>query len=102
MPTNGDLKVWWVPQMPMEAFYVDVPDLDSASLVLDVLGRYDAFQYENRIKPDYCNAGGLIEFDGADWPDWSCHETGDDFDMVREDPERLAQAIAYRAAQVPA
>lgn len=52
-------RVWWVPQVPMKAFYVYVPDLATGRLVEDTLAQYDLFQYENRIKPDYANAGGV-------------------------------------------
>lgn len=42
--------------------------------LLDCLAEYDKFQFENRIKPDYCNAGGLVyEHDGEggfEWCSW--------------------------------
>lgn len=56
---NGALRVWHIPQVPMKAFYAQVPDLKSAALILDALSSYDSFQFENRIKPDYCSAHGL-------------------------------------------
>ena len=33
---------------------------------------YDLFQYENNIKPDYCNASGLEYFDEEEqeWCEW--------------------------------
>ncbi|MFX6230456.1 hypothetical protein ABTF44_20900, partial [Acinetobacter baumannii] len=44
--------------------------------ICDVLAKYDAFQFENNVKPDYCNAGGVrfshpvvTEGDWWDWPD---------------------------------
>ncbi len=60
-PTEGDLKVWHIPQVPGEPFYVPVSSLEEATKVLGVLADYDLFQYEDRIKPDYCNASGLEE-----------------------------------------
>ena len=88
MNKHGDLKVWWVPQVPMKAFEVPVQTLREASLVLDVLADYDKFQFENRVKPDYSNAGGLLQFDHdiADWCDWES-DLGEDFDEVRHAPE---------------
>lgn len=86
---RGDLRVWWVPQVPMKAFHVPVKNLREAALTLDTLARYDLFQYENRVKPDYANAGGLAIFDpdsdpdGDGWCDWSHPETGEDFDEYR-------------------
>jgi hypothetical protein len=98
-PNKGDLRVWWTPQVPCKAFEVDVPSLAAASLLLDTLAQYDLFQLEHRIKPDFCNAGGLIEFDGEEWIDWYCPETSDDFDDVRDDPARLARLDADLSTQ---
>lgn len=96
----GQLKIWWVPQIPMEAFEVGVKDLEQASLLLSVLSDYDSFQFENKVKPDYCNAGGLVEQDpNGEWYDWE-NEDGCGFDEVRRDAERMAKAIADRE-QVP-
>jgi hypothetical protein len=89
---NGDLRVWWIPQIPMDAFHVPVPDLKTASLILDTLARYDLFQYENNVKPDYSNVGGLQVFEDGEWIDW-WSDDGDDFDTVRDDPELFAQAL---------
>ena len=46
---------------------------------LYTLANYDLFQFENNIKPDYCNAGGLEEFNGKDWLEWE-DEDGDNID----------------------
>lgn len=84
-PQQGALRVWWVPQVPMQPFHVPVPDVKAAKLVLDCLARYDAFQHEHRVKPDYSNAGGLECFsqDGdGEWCEWYDEATGDDIDHV--------------------
>ena len=70
MATEGNLRVWWIPQVPMHPFRVDVPDVASAIMLMDALGRYDTFQFENNIKPDYCNAGGLEVFERGEWVEW--------------------------------
>lgn len=75
MTAFGQLRVWHIPQVPGKAFRVEVKNLEEAKLVLSTLILYDAFQYKNRIKPDYCNASGLEEFqdlgDGeSDWCEW--------------------------------
>jgi hypothetical protein len=80
---NDDLKVWWCPQIPCPSFDVEVSSLNEAGIVLDVLGRYDAFQLENNIKPDYCNAGGLVVFEDGEWVDWEHPETFQSFDDWR-------------------
>lgn len=66
------LRVWWIPQVPMKAFRVSVPDVPTGKLLLKVLADYDLFQLNHRVKPDYCNAGGLEVFneDERDWEDY--------------------------------
>lgn len=69
---DGQLKVWWIPQIPMKSFEVLVGTKEEAILLLNTLANYDIFQFENKIKPDYCNAGGLViwEEKEQDWVDW--------------------------------
>ena len=78
--SDNKLKVWWVPQVPMKAFEIEVATVAEGVKIMDVLAKYDAFQFENRIKPDYCNAGGLLLFEEetAEWVDWYDDETGHD------------------------
>lgn len=77
---DGDLRVWWVPQVPMKAFYVPVESPQEATKLLETLARYDLFQYNNNVKPDYANAGGLEVFEGGEWVEWYHPETGEDID----------------------
>lgn len=84
----GDLQVWWVPQIPMKEFTVDVADLREGVKIMSVLAAYDLFQYENRIKPDFCNAGGIERWcedsDGDGNPGWEswCDEESGEYDPV--------------------
>lgn len=86
-PKHGDLQVWWVPQVPMKSFRVDVATVVEGKLLLDALAQYDLFQFHNNVKPDYSNAGGLQIFDANDhgdgpegsWVDWYC-EDGEDIE----------------------
>lgn len=79
----GDLQVWWIPQVPMKAFEVDVASIEEGAKIMDVLAKYDLFQYKNRIKPDYANAGGLRRWceDAGEgepgWEDWYDECTGE-------------------------
>jgi hypothetical protein len=78
-----DLFVWWIPQVPMKPFKVPVESVQQGCFLLDTLADYDRFQYENRIKPDYANAGGLMmrdpdDPDGEELVDWYDEETGMD------------------------
>jgi len=88
----GALQVWWVPQVPGKPFTVDVPDVATGVLMMDALAEYDLFQLRNRIKPDYCNAGGLrrwcADSDGEGtpgWEDWYDKETSE------EDPREFVK-----------
>ena len=80
-PNNHDLRVWWIPQIPGKEFHVYVESVKEAKKVLNILARYDAFQFENKIKGDYCNTGGLTEFseEENDWVDWM-DDNGDTVD----------------------
>jgi hypothetical protein len=72
---QGDLRVWWIPQIPMEPFRVDVESVAEGVKITHILAHYDMFQFENKVKPDYSNAGGIEIydelFDGEMiWIDW--------------------------------
>lgn len=82
------LRVWWIPQVPGKPFHVGVRNLREARLVIHTLANYDTFQFNERIKPDFCNAGGLQGFDPEDdtdspegsWTDWYDEVSGMEFD----------------------
>ena len=75
---EGDLQVWWIPQIPGDPFTVSVSTVEMAAKLLTVLAEYDAFQYAQGVKPDYCNAGGLCVWEDGEWCDWQDEETGED------------------------
>lgn len=82
---SGDLQVWWIPQVPMRAFEVDVRNVAEGVKIMNVLTDYDKFQFETGVKPDYSSAGGLRRWcednDGEGtpgWEDWYDEETGED------------------------
>lgn len=75
-PKEGDLRVWWIPQIPMkEVFYVPVKDAEHGASMLNALAEYDAFQYLNKVKPDYSNSGGLDIRRNGEWEEWECPDT---------------------------
>lgn len=80
-PKQGDLSVWWIPQVPMKAFRVPVRNIREAKLLLETLAEYDIFQFENNVKPDYANAGGLNVWEGGEWTEWYS-ENGQSIDEV--------------------
>lgn len=67
----GDLRVWHIPQIPMQGFYVYVKKLEQAKLIIDTLAEYDLFQLKHNVKPDYSNASGLQVYSPRDprYPD---------------------------------
>ena len=76
-----DARVWWIPQVPMNPFYIPVRTTEEAVKILDTLAKYDLFQLANNIKPDYSNAGGLEVFEDGEWCEW-CDEEGADIDAT--------------------
>jgi hypothetical protein len=78
MANEGDLKVWWIPQVPCEAFEVPVSSAKEGASLMNTLAEYDAFQFLNGIKPDYSNAGGLQVYTDGEWLDWEDPETFED------------------------
>lgn len=83
-PSEGSLRLWWIPQVPGKPFYVDVTTIAGAMLVYGTLARYDAFQYENFIKPDYSNAGGLEVYENGERSEWY-DEYGCDLSEIMSD-----------------
>lgn len=85
---KNKLRVWWVPQLGTDAttFYVPVESVEEAKKVMDILAAYDQFQYDNDIKPDYCNAGGLEMWDedAQEWNDWFYEDDDSYYDDVDE------------------
>lgn len=78
-------QVWWIPQVPMEAFTVEVESVKEGVKLMQILADYDNFQYEHRIKPDFSNVGGLCQWEedsdgegNPGWCDWYDEETGED------------------------
>lgn len=89
---NQSLKVWWIPQVPGKPFEVPVQNLREAALLLNALDDYDSFQLQNNIKPDYCNAGGLLVLEDDEWVDWYS-EDGDDFDSYMDSHPELTGMV---------
>lgn len=91
MERESDVRVWWIPQVPMEAFRVYVPTLAEALRLTETLARYDAFQFEHRVKPDYSNVGGIEVFEDGEWCEIEDEEANE-----RADVEAF-RALAARA-----
>lgn len=84
---EGSLRVWHIPQVPGKPFHVPITGpmpISTAIDVLDTLARYDLFQYENKIKPDYANAQGLEIFEDGEWVEWTDDDGYDIGDLKRQ------------------
>lgn len=75
---NAELRVWWIPQVPMQPFYVPVSSVAEGVKIMDVLAEYDLFQLRRHVKPDYCNVGGLQMLEDGEWVDWYTEDGDDD------------------------
>lgn len=80
-PKEGDVRVWWIPQVPMDSFEVLVESVEQGRWLCDILARYDAFQYDHHVKPDYCNIGGVQIYEVID------NGLGDWYDVDEEDDD---------------
>lgn len=89
------LRVWWIPQVGIEeTFYIPVNTVEEGKKILDLLAAYDAFQLQNKVKPNYCNVGGLQMFDEeeGEWNDWYMETEEDYYDDVDEYCEQCKKA----------
>ena len=104
---QSKLRVWWIPQVGADVppFHIPVSSVEEAKKVMDILGAYDQFQYENNVKPDFANACGLEAFDEetGEWNDW-CYETEtayyDDVDEYCEEVSPSAKELEAFANEV--
>ena len=90
------MRVWWNPQVGCGAtFYIPVTSVENARRVMDILSAYDCFQWNHKIKPDYCNCGGLENFDeeNGEWQDWYFEDEGSYFEDVDEYLEVKSERI---------
>jgi hypothetical protein len=68
-PKEGDLRVFYIPQVPMMPFEYDVPDMKSAVMVLDALVGLSNFEFTNHVKPDYSDFGSIGQWESGQWND---------------------------------
>jgi hypothetical protein len=67
--TEGDLKVVYIPQVPMAPYEVPVKTLEEARIVLDAVVGLSMFEYEHNVKPDYSDYAGVVRFEDGEWND---------------------------------
>lgn len=94
---KNKMRVWWCPQVGVSKnFYVPVESVEEAKKVMDILAAYDCFQYNQNVKSDYSNMGGLEVFDeeSCEWVSWEYEDENDYFDDVDEYCENKSECIA--------
>ena len=79
-PRSGDIRVWYIPQVPGKPFLAKVESFAEGKKILDVLASFSLFEYQNKIKLDYSEAWGIerYEKDGDGGYDW--------YEMEDEEP----------------
>lgn len=75
------LRLAHYPQVPCKPFYIEISSIEEAKKISDILADYDMFQYENNIKPDYCNSTVLLYWDEEEkeWCEW--HDEENDYTL---------------------
>lgn len=91
------LRVSHFPQVGSNAgcFKHPVSDWDDGQRVASLLADYDMFQFNNKIKPDYCNATVIEYFDPID-NDWKSVDSKDDFLSMCEEIEAELKALVSK------
>lgn len=78
------LRVWHIPQVPGDAFHFAVNSIPEGKRVLDLLADYDQFQFDQGVKGDYCNAGGIEEFIDGEWIEIEDDPTDEEIEAAKE------------------
>ncbi|QSL99815.1 hypothetical protein SEA_ODAY_71 [Gordonia phage ODay] len=83
-PQPGDLKIWYIHQVPGKPYSQAVPDIATGQAILDAVYQVALFGLEHRWWPDFANMGGISRYEKYD--------DGDEgwFDL---DDEEIAEAL---------
>lgn len=67
-------RMWYIPQVPMDDPFIREYDTAAdAEAALDLISVYSYYEYLNRVKPDYADAGGVEQWD-EDADEWWAYE----------------------------
>lgn len=92
------LRVWHMPQVDGNTtLYIPIKSIEEGKKIMDILACYDLFQFENNIKPDYCNMNGIQMFNEEcqEWEDWFLETDNDYYDNVDDYFENNEQIQAF-------
>lgn len=80
-------RLWYVPQIGMGRFYEqDFNDLTTAAIALNTIYKVAIWEYENHVKSDFANIGGVRFFDEQEqlWIDVDAEELDYDDDYAEK------------------
>ncbi len=77
--TEGQLRVWHIPNPPRPPFQKIVQSVQEAKSILNLLGDYDNYLGDDLI---YANAGGLEVFENGEWTEWHDEDDRDLGDIL--------------------
>jgi len=70
-------KLWYSHQVPGLSYEQEVPDARTGQMILDAIYQVALYQFDNKMIPDYCNAGGIVYLDeDGEWTDYDPEEWG--------------------------
>lgn len=73
VPTR--FKIWYCHQVPSKSYEREVSDPAVGQLILDNIYEVILFAFDNRMIPDYDNAGGIVYLDeDGEWTDYDPEE----------------------------
>lgn len=68
-------KLWYSHQVPGPSYEQEVPDAKTGQAILDAIYQVALYQFNNKMIPDYCNAGGIVYLDeDGEWSDYDPEE----------------------------
>ncbi|UXE05024.1 hypothetical protein SEA_LTON_51 [Gordonia phage Lton] len=82
-PKVGDLKIWYIHQVPGKPYEQTVPDIATGQAILDAVYQVALFGLEHRWWPDFANMGGISRFE----------DLGDEVAWCDVDDDEIAEAL---------
>ena len=77
-PKLNDLRVWYIPQVPMPAFFYKVDSIEDGVKILDAICQFSNFEFENNVKPDFSAVGGISRWEEDGEGGFAWYDVDDD------------------------
>ena len=99
--------LWYIPQVGsgVKTFKYSFSNLLEAVKALDMLYIFSSYEYNNRIKPDYCDMGGVqywdvmeqawydVDYDALEWDDEYRAHLGLTFEQWESNKKLLTETL---------